>query len=162
MAVIIQTLIFCLSLNSAIFLPQFTVENASVTTAEKSLMVSIANIGQMLGSVLGGYLANIIGRQRTILLMNSFGIVGWAMIAASFDYVSLISIGRLLCGFGIVTATIQVILWCIYEILNPRGGLVSFRSIYARCPPMSAAACTAHLVPLVSGSVKNSFYMPMN
>ena len=101
-------LCFSLSLNSAIFLPQFTVENASVTTAEKSLMVSIANIGQMLGSVLGGYLANIIGRQRTILLMNSFGIVGWAMIAASFDYVSLISIGRLLCGFGIVTATIQV------------------------------------------------------
>ena len=71
-------------------------------------MVSIANIGQMLGSVLGGYLANVIGRQRTILLVNNFSIVGWAMIAASFDYVVLISIGRFLCGFGIVTATVQV------------------------------------------------------
>ena len=71
-------------------------------------MVSIANIGQMLGSVLGGYLANIIGRQRTILLMNNFSIAGWAMIAASFDHVAVISIGRFLCGFGVVTATIQV------------------------------------------------------
>ena len=93
---------------SAIFLPQFIVENANVSTAEKSAMVSIANIGQMLGSVLGGYLANIIGRQRTILLVNNFSIIGWAMIAASFDYVVLISIGRFLCGFGIVTATVQV------------------------------------------------------
>ena len=108
---------------SAIFLPQFTAENAIVTTAEKSAMVSIANIGQMLGSVLGGYLANIIGRQRTILLVNTFGIVGWTMIAASFDHVALISIGRFLCGFGIVTATVQVtssLCLSIHEILIHR------------------------------------------
>ena len=109
-----------LSFISAIFLPQFATENADVTTAEKSAMVSVANIGQMLGSVLGGYLANVIGRQRTMLFLNNFGIVGWAMIAASFDYVVLISIGRFLCGFGIVTATVQVYL-CEVSPADRRG-----------------------------------------
>jgi MFS family permease len=71
-------------------------------------VVSITNIGQMLGSVLGGYLANAIGRKHTILAMNTFGTVGWAVISMSFDYVSIISLGRFLCGFGIVTSTIQV------------------------------------------------------
>ena len=138
---------------SAIFLPQFTAENANVTTAEKSAMVSIANIGQMLGSVLGGYLANIIGRQRTILLVNTFGIVGWTMIAASFDHVALISIGRFLCGFGIVTATVQVtssLCLSIHEILIHCRHLL--RSTYAKCLLSIIGGCTAHLVRLASGT----------
>ena len=95
-------------------------------------MVSIANIGQMLGSIFGGYLANIIGRQRTILLVNNFGIVGWAMIAASFDYVVLISIGRFLCGFGIVTATVQVTTQSRLSQFNsqPPKTLLQFIKVY--------------------------------
>ena len=72
-------------------------------------MASVVNIGQILGSVVSGYLANIFGRQRTMLIMNTSGIIGWMLIFVSFDSVVAISIGRFLCGFGIITSAIQVI-----------------------------------------------------
>ena len=77
-------------------------------------MASVVNIGQMIGSVVGGYLANIFGRQRTMLIMNTFGIIGWILIFVSFDNVAVISIGRFLCGFGNITSTIQVISRGVY------------------------------------------------
>ena len=55
-------------------------------------------IGQVLGSLLGGGLANRIGRKRTCVLAAVGSTVGWAVLAASQSFWMLI-LGRIITGF---------------------------------------------------------------
>ena len=55
-------------------------------------------IGQVLGSLLGGGLANRIGRKKTCVLAAVGSTVGWAVLAASQSFWMLI-LGRIITGF---------------------------------------------------------------
>ena len=68
------------------------------TEAASSWFASSLVIGQILGSVLGGGLANKLGRKRTCMLAAVASSLGWALLAASQNSWMLI-VGRILIGF---------------------------------------------------------------
>ena len=55
-------------------------------------------IGQVLGSLLGGGLANRIGRKKTCVLAAVASSLGWAVISASHSFWMLV-LGRIVTGF---------------------------------------------------------------
>ena len=68
------------------------------TEATSSWFASSLVIGQILGSVLGGGLANKLGRKRTCMLAAMASSLGWALLAASQNSWMLV-VGRILVGF---------------------------------------------------------------
>merc|ERR1719433_126585 len=65
-----------------------------------SWFASSINIGQMVGSLLGGYCGGRFGPKRTILASCVPAALGWFIIATS-PHLSVIILGRLLCGIGV-------------------------------------------------------------
>lgn len=60
---------------------------------------SLSSVATPFGCILSGYLLDVIGRKRTIILTLMPMIVGWFMIAAASD-VMMMYAGRLLVGLG--------------------------------------------------------------
>ncbi|XP_052191708.1 sugar transporter ERD6-like 5 isoform X6 [Diospyros lotus] len=71
-----------------------------LSIAEYSVFGSISTIGGMLGAIISGKVADLIGRKHTIFLMQIFCILGWlAIIFAQGAW--LLDFGRLSIGFGL-------------------------------------------------------------
>lgn len=87
---------------------------------------SVIVIAAPIGSLLGGVLMEYVGRLRTLQIGTIPCIAGWIMIALAQN-VSMILIGRILCGLATAMATSPAIVY-ITEVARPelRGSLMSF------------------------------------
>ena len=64
------------------------------------ILVSITNVGEVLGCLLGGYLGGRYGPKKTTQASCVVVMVGWVAIAAS-PHLSLLILGRFLTGVGV-------------------------------------------------------------
>ncbi|KAK8508842.1 hypothetical protein V6N13_090795 [Hibiscus sabdariffa] len=73
-------------------------EDLGLSVAEFSLFGSILSIGGILGAVVSGKITDLLGRKRTMWILNLFYISGWLAIAfAKVPW--LLNLGRLSLGF---------------------------------------------------------------
>ena len=96
-----------------------------LSVAEQGVLVSIILLGALAGALMGGYLADRLGRKWTIMLTAVLFILGSWITAESYSY-SLLLLGRVISGIavGIISVTAPLYL---AEISPPahRGGIVS-------------------------------------
>ncbi|KAL7205073.1 hypothetical protein ACSBR2_018068 [Camellia fascicularis] len=121
-----------------------------LSTADYSLFGSMLTIGGMLGSIVSGKVADLIGRRFTMLLSGVSFILGW--LAIIFAEVALwLNIGRVFLGFGIgihcfvapayigeiapknsrgaFTAVNQLMLTCGLSLVYFVGNVVTWRTL---------------------------------
>ncbi|KAK0175161.1 hypothetical protein PV327_008936 [Microctonus hyperodae] len=113
---------------SAILIPQLESPDSDVkaTKFETSWIASIIVVASPIGSLLGGFLMEIVGRVRTLQIGSIPCIVGWILIALGTN-VPMILFGRVLTGLATAMATSPAIVY-ITEVARPelRGSLLSF------------------------------------
>ncbi|KAL5768420.1 hypothetical protein ACOSQ2_015203 [Xanthoceras sorbifolium] len=101
------------------------VDDFNLTTAEYSVFASILTIGAMLGAILSGKIADLIGRRGAMGVADIFCCIGWLAIVLSKN-VWWLDIGRFLvgCGIGLLSFAVPVY---VAEITpkNVRGRFVS-------------------------------------
>ncbi|KAK6915529.1 Major facilitator, sugar transporter-like [Dillenia turbinata] len=80
-----------------------------LSSAEYSVFGSILTIGAMIGAVISGKMADLVGRRATLGISDILCIVGWLAIAFSKDAWSL-DLGRLLigCGIGLISYVVPI------------------------------------------------------
>lgn len=101
-----------------------------VTTHDISLIVSIASVGMLLGSLMAGPCANLIGRKWTSIF-GTFGslALGYSLVASA-QWIWMMFLGRFLHGVGLGFSTTVSTIY-IMEIATPemRGGLAVLPAI---------------------------------
>ncbi|KAH6784881.1 Major facilitator superfamily protein [Perilla frutescens var. hirtella] len=104
-----------------------------LTLAEYSLFGSISTIGAMVGAVLSGKIADLLGRKGAMWFAELFNVVGWLAIALSKNAWWLY-IGRLSTGFGIGLLSYVVPVY-IAEITpkNLRGAFTAVNQLMICC-----------------------------
>nr|CAD1814638.1 monosaccharide transporters [uncultured fungus] len=100
--------------------------NFALPAWEKSLMTSILSAGTFFGALIGGDVADMIGRRPTIIMGSGVFTVGCILEIASSGQLALFCIGRLIVGLGVGFISAVIILY-ISEIAPKavRGALVS-------------------------------------
>ncbi|XP_063602652.1 solute carrier family 2, facilitated glucose transporter member 8-like [Penaeus indicus] len=85
--------------------PPTSSSDLRITPTEASWFASSANLGAVVGGVIGGLAANHIGRRGTLLVVAPPFIVAWLMIALAYNF-ALLMAGRVLTGvcLGIVSS----------------------------------------------------------
>ncbi|KAF3944877.1 hypothetical protein CMV_028703 [Castanea mollissima] len=101
------------------------IADLGLSTAEYSVFGSIMTIGGMIGAVISGKLADIIGHKYTLWILDIFYIMGWLAIYFAKG-AWLLDLGRLSLGFGF-GLTCYVAPTYLSEITpkNLRGGFTS-------------------------------------
>ncbi|KAK4596091.1 hypothetical protein RGQ29_014241 [Quercus rubra] len=102
------------------------IDDLGLSVAEYSVFGSIMTIGGMIGAVISGKLADIIGRKnQTMWILDIFYIMGWLAIYFAKG-AWLLDLGRLSLGFGF-GLTCYVVPTYLSEITpkNLRGGITS-------------------------------------
>ncbi|KAM3704989.1 hypothetical protein ACJW31_03G047300 [Castanea mollissima] len=101
------------------------IADLGLSTSEYSVFSSIMTIGGMIGAVISGKLADIIGRKYTMWILDIFYIMGWLAIYFAKG-AWLLDLGRLSLGFGF-GLTCYVAPTYLSEITpkNLRGGFTS-------------------------------------
>ncbi|GLT95023.1 hypothetical protein SLE2022_127290 [Rubroshorea leprosula] len=102
-------------------------EDLGLSTAAYSVFGSILTVGGIIGSLINGKVADLIGRRGTMWLSELFCIIGWFSIAFSKGAWSL-DLGRLSLGIGIGLIAYVVPVY-IAEI-TPKNIRGSFTSVY--------------------------------
>ncbi|XP_077991663.1 solute carrier family 2, facilitated glucose transporter member 12-like [Glandiceps talaboti] len=119
---------------------------------EEAIVVSGLLLGAMLGSIVGGFLVDAIGRRRVIIINAGLFVIGALTLSFSTTYLFLV-IGRLIVGFAV---SLSVIAECIYisEISPPkrRGSLVSLNEL-----GISVGLLLAYMVNFLFISVHNGW-----
>lgn len=97
----------------------------SMTASQKSLTTSILSAGTFFGALIGGDLADFIGRRLTIILGSLIFSIGCVLEIASTG-LGLMVAGRLIAGFGVGFISAVIVLY-MSEIAprKVRGALVS-------------------------------------
>ncbi len=97
----------------------------NITDGEKETITSLALIGAMVGALVSGYISDMIGRKRVILIAAVIFLIGAVLCGAAPDVTNLI-IARVFLGVGIGIASFSTPLY-IAEIspAKIRGTLVS-------------------------------------
>lgn len=75
-----------------------------------AILASLINIGQVVGSVVTGILAGMLGRKVAIVGASLILVVAWGLIGFSNGVYLYLVIGRLLQGFAILSSLMQVYL----------------------------------------------------
>ncbi|KAJ9581552.1 hypothetical protein L9F63_023272, partial [Diploptera punctata] len=83
---------------SAVAIPQLE-EPTSFIKVDEDQNPSLSSLSTPFGCLLGGYLMDVIGRKRTLIITEIPLIVGWFLISFS-TCVEMIYVGRLLVGLG--------------------------------------------------------------
>lgn len=113
---------------SAILIPHLEDPNSEIkaTKSETSWIASIIVVATPIGSILGGFLMEIVGRIRTLQIGAIPCVVGWILIATATN-IPMILVGRVLAGLATAMATSPAIVY-ITEVARPelRGSLLSF------------------------------------
>ncbi|XP_044482478.1 sugar transporter ERD6-like 5 isoform X2 [Mangifera indica] len=93
---------FCLGCCSGYSSPAESgiMEDLGLSVAEFSVFGSLLTVGGIIGSLINGKVADLIGRRGAMWLSDFFFIVGWLLIAFSKDVWSM-DLGRVLSGIGI-------------------------------------------------------------
>ncbi|KAG6406269.1 hypothetical protein SASPL_133869 [Salvia splendens] len=109
------------------------VDDLGLTVAEYSLFGSILTIGAMVGALVSGKIADLLGRKGAMGLAELFTAVGWLAIAFSKNAWWL-DIGRVLTGFGIGILSYVVPVY-IAEITpkDLRGGFTAANQLLICC-----------------------------
>jgi MFS family permease len=71
-----------------VFLGRNVTESEGMTTAEESWIRSLAPLGALVGALPAGYVANLIGCKRLLLLLTLPYILGWFLIIVAAKSVS--------------------------------------------------------------------------
>ncbi|XP_010912097.1 sugar transporter ERD6-like 5 isoform X1 [Elaeis guineensis] len=109
------------------------IQDLNLSLPEYSLFGSILTIGAMVGAILSGHIADLMGRKYAMALSDLFCIVGWLSIFLTKELWWL-DLGRLLIGFGIGLLSYVVPVY-IAEITpkNIRGGFGSVNQLMICC-----------------------------
>ncbi|KAI3405747.2 ITR1 [Candida oxycetoniae] len=78
--------------------------NKILTNGEKEFITSATSLGALLGAVIGGILANMIGRKRVLLVSNVIFVVGTIVQLVSKTVWTMI-VGRFILGWGVGIAS---------------------------------------------------------
>ncbi|GMI79271.1 hypothetical protein like AT1G54730 [Hibiscus trionum] len=100
-------------------------EDLGLSVSAYSVFGSIMSVGGMVGAILSGKVADLIGRKRTMWFSDVFCIAGWLSIAFAKNALWL-DIGRLLIGIGVAVICYVVPVY-IAEI-TPKSHRGSFAS----------------------------------
>lgn len=79
--------------------------NKLLTLGEKEFITSATSLGAFLGAIIGGVLANLIGRKRVLLGSNVVFVVGTIIQVAAHTVWTMI-VGRFVLGFGVGIASL--------------------------------------------------------
>ncbi|RCK67162.1 Myo-inositol transporter 2 [Candida viswanathii] len=79
--------------------------NKILTNGEKELITSATSLGALIGAVIGGILANLIGRRKVLLGSNVIFVVGTIIQLASKTVWTMI-VGRFILGWGVGIASL--------------------------------------------------------
>uniref|UniRef100_F6HU05 Major facilitator superfamily (MFS) profile domain-containing protein n=1 Tax=Vitis vinifera TaxID=29760 RepID=F6HU05_VITVI len=103
-------------------------EDLGLSLAEYSVFGSLWTVGGIVGALISGTTADLIGRRGTMWFADIFCIMGWLLIAFAKDYWWL-DFGRLATGFGVGLISYVAAVY-ISEIAptNIRGGFTSASS----------------------------------
>jgi sugar porter (SP) family MFS transporter len=122
---------FLLGYNTAIISGVLLVlkENFVLNTARQANLVSIILLGALIGAVAAGFVADKIGRKKTLLMTMGFYFLGALSLTCAHDY-WLFSLGRFIAGIGAGIGAFAIPLY-LSEIAPPkfRGGLVSINQL---------------------------------
>ncbi|XP_043257845.1 facilitated trehalose transporter Tret1-like [Colletes gigas] len=118
---------------SAIALPQLQEPNSTIPIAEGSVeeswIASMSSIGTPIGCLASGYMMDVLGRKRSLIITEIPALLGWILIAFATD-IRMIYAGRFFVGLGsgMVGAPARVYTG---EVTQPhlRGMLTAFASI---------------------------------
>jgi sugar porter (SP) family MFS transporter len=101
----------------------------NLSSIQKELLTSLLLIGAMIGALVAGKLADLIGRRPTVLATAALFVVGVAIAAFSPSYWILV-LARVVIGVAVGSASMVVPLY-IGEVAPPkvRGALVSFNQL---------------------------------
>eukprot|EP00261_Vitis_vinifera_P039312 XP_019080555.1 PREDICTED: sugar transporter ERD6-like 3 isoform X4 [Vitis vinifera] len=108
-------------------------EDLGLSVAEYSVFGSIWTAGGILGAIISGKTADLIGRRGTMWFADIFCIMGWLLIAFAKDYWWL-DLGRLSMGFGV--GLISYVAAVYISEISPkslRGGFTSVSSLMICC-----------------------------
>ncbi|KAG6794506.1 facilitated trehalose transporter Tret1 isoform X1 [Apis mellifera caucasica] len=118
---------------SAIAVPQLQEPNSNIPigkgSSEESWIASMSSIGTPIGCLISGYMMDVLGRKRSLIITEIPALLGWILIACATD-VRMIYAGRFFVGLGsgMVGAPARVYTG---EVTQPhlRGMLTAFASI---------------------------------
>ncbi|XP_069704012.1 facilitated trehalose transporter Tret1-like [Periplaneta americana] len=86
---------------SAVAIPQLEEEDSviKINDEQASWIASLSSVTTPIGCIVSGYLMDLIGRKRTLIITEIPLILGWILISTS-SAVEMIYVGRLLVGLG--------------------------------------------------------------
>ncbi|XP_019080552.1 sugar transporter ESL1 isoform X2 [Vitis vinifera] len=91
-------------------------EDLGLSLAEYSVFGSLWTVGGIVGALISGTTADLIGRRGTMWFADIFCIMGWLLIAFAKDYWWL-DFGRLATGFGVgLISYVVSVVWCVVHI----------------------------------------------
>lgn len=80
------------------------INNRELGTGEKELITSALSVGAIGGAVIAGYLADTLGRKRTLVFCDFLFVIG-AVVQASIHTKWPFAVGRLIMGVGVGSAS---------------------------------------------------------
>ena len=107
----------------------FIADQMQLSVAQEAMIVSTILIGALFGALLGGNLADLLGRKRTLFLTAIIFLIGTYFMVSAHNLTSLL-IGRFIQGLGVGIVSVASPLY-IAEIspTQSRGMLVSFNQL---------------------------------
>ena len=118
---------------SAVALPQLQEPNSTIPivegSSEESWIASMTSIGTPIGCLVSGYMMDVLGRKRSLIITEIPALLGWILIAFATN-IHMIYAGRFFVGLGsgMVGAPARVYTG---EVTQPhlRGMLTAFASV---------------------------------
>ncbi|XP_034707912.1 sugar transporter ESL1-like isoform X4 [Vitis riparia] len=108
-------------------------EDLGLSVAEYSVFGSLCTAGGIVGALISGRTADLIGRRGTMWFADIFCIMGWLLIAFAKDYWWL-DFGRLATGFGVgLISYVEAVYISEIAPMNIRGGFTSASTLMMCC-----------------------------
>lgn len=92
-------------ISSALVMVGTDLSNKTLTYGEKEFITSATSLGAFIGAILGGVLANFIGRKKVLLGSNVIFVVGTIIQVVAHTVWTMI-VGRFVLGFGVGIASL--------------------------------------------------------
>ncbi|CAO1621661.1 unnamed protein product [Parajaminaea phylloscopi] len=139
------------AINSVLVQTGTDIGGKELTSGEKELITSGLSVGAIIGSLLVGYLADKLGRKRTLVFCDVLFIVG-AVVQAAISTKWPFVIGRFLMGIGVGAASMICPVF-ISEVspVNVRGKLVTLNVVAITGGQVLATAIGAGFQHVSSG-----------
>ena len=103
---------------------QAIIEELEISEDLQSWLIGSVSLGGLVGSLLAGKLADIIGRKSSTVIYFSISTVGWLMVALAYNY-EMVFCGRIIHGLGEGMALVISVIY-VGEIIeeNYRGAAI--------------------------------------